>query len=403
MSEERRYYSTRTLIDYTNFLGLTGDCRIITIDGGALAILRKLAERGLWPSTYYVERGVDYYTVPDSNQLDVVENVLAEFLKESSMTCTSIESVLASLQVSLAQIAQKDCCQAGTGSAGATTPYTGEPQDPGTYILPDKTLIETQGYKCDMAHQIVDELIADVNSLASHITGGVDLTAAAVLLAAVFLTPVPFDDIVAIAALALGAIVAGFTLPGIATALSDNRADGVCAMVNADTVAAAQLAFYNVIAPELTAPAQRVVLWQMETNESFGRLFKDVGKPLNNTGNTCNCVCYPLVPVEPESENGFVELDVTDVYDLTSGLVSTTHWGTATVNWDLDATCGPKRKITVNNLVGFNADTPWGFRIYDDDLTTLLYSSNTPPTEVLGRRIQIKSTTAFTAKLELSD
>lgn len=402
MSDRRDYNSTRTLIDFNNAVSKIGTCRIIAVDASALAILRKFVERGTWRSSYYTDKLSSYYTIPSATEMAPIERVLAEFLEESNVSCTDIEATLFGIQASLAQLAQQECCPDTRGSAGPVTRYTGEPQLPGTHILPGKSLIETEKYKCDMGHQIVDELISDVDAITIYVTTGVAITEVSVFLAAVFLTPIPFDDIIAIAALALAALIGGVILPDIKTALEMQRANLVCALVGASTVDEARNAFFDVIAPELSGPPARVLIWEMMSEESFGRIFKDVGKPLNNTGNFCECICYPLVPVEPEAENGFIELVGNDTYSLQSGLVATTHWGNLTANYGRTVQCGPQRDWTVSNLVNFTADNPFGFRIYDDDLTTLLYSSDTPPSGVTGRRIQIKSTTAFTAQIELS-
>jgi len=85
--------------------------------------------------------------------------------------------------------------------------------------------------KCAIAWNIVEELENDIGEMAILNLGSISLSSLAALLAIAFATPIPFDDIVAIAALLLtviGEIIITTTL----SIINDNEEELVCELYN---------------------------------------------------------------------------------------------------------------------------------------------------------------------------
>lgn len=179
-------------------------------------------------------------------------------LKEVIMACDDnglleIAAALRSIAVSMQQqlTVQANCCSsggAGSGGAGTTAPPL-NPNDEGNPATdPPPDGFESWGQffanKCAVATDIVTTLAADVNRM-SNINIAITVVSGLLpVLIPILLTPVPFDDIVAIAGLI--AILAGLgvsEMGNIHEILTDNLSDFTCALYNATSAGQAEADF----------------------------------------------------------------------------------------------------------------------------------------------------------------
>lgn len=234
--------SKRQLVDYNEVVSLQGESKMICVNLGVLTILRQLVRsRGMWGSTYYTSLlDGDLYVPPTPGEFDVIDAIISEFLEESDMTtCSELSDTLDGLTDLITAltggVSGGASCATGAQCAGPTEPPA-SPEQPG---LPGEqqgdppdgfdTWAEYETYKCAVATHIVDGLATDLQWIEN---ADIVTMTATVLLAALF-TPVPFDDVVALAAFILTLFVQGVFVAAIAFARDavDNSFDElVCAL-----------------------------------------------------------------------------------------------------------------------------------------------------------------------------
>jgi hypothetical protein len=159
-------------------------------------------------------------------------------LEESLMSCndSSIGEALAQIAIALAAQTANGCCER-QGSGGAPTvapPFN--PIIPGNPdIDPPPTGFETweefNAQKCSIAWNIVETLETDLGNMTFQVFGGFSVSALAALLAIAFATPIPFDDIIAIAGLLLS-VEAVVIITTTLSLVNDNEEDLVCELYN---------------------------------------------------------------------------------------------------------------------------------------------------------------------------
>lgn len=245
--------SKRQLVDYNEVVSLQDESKMICINLGVLTILRQLVRsRGMWGSTYYTSLlDGDLYVPPTPGEFDLIDALISKFLEESDMTtCSELSDTLEGLTDLITAltggVSGGASCATGAQCAGPTEPPPSpeEPGLPGEQVgdPPDgfDTWAEYETYKCAVATHIVDGLATDLQWIEN--ADIVTLTAT-VLLAALF-TPVPFDDVVALAAFILTLFVQGVFVAAIAFARDavDNSFDElVCALYQSSDAADAKL------------------------------------------------------------------------------------------------------------------------------------------------------------------
>lgn len=159
-------------------------------------------------------------------------------LEESLMSCndSSIGEALAKIAVALATQSANGCCDR-QGSGGAPTiapPFN--PEIPGNPdIDPPPTGFddweEFNAQKCSIAWNIVETLESDLGEMAILNFGSISLSSLAALLAIAFATPIPFDDVIAIAGLLL-TVVAEIIITTTLSLVNDNEGDLACELYN---------------------------------------------------------------------------------------------------------------------------------------------------------------------------
>jgi hypothetical protein len=111
----KRYPKTdvRQIIDYNRFIELTGEKVFICIDRGILEIMRYLLNsRGTWQSTYATEHQEHGYLVPTLEQMDNLNEIIAEANIDMS-TCDEIVTALEGIKNAIAS--------SGTGGSSSSS------------------------------------------------------------------------------------------------------------------------------------------------------------------------------------------------------------------------------------------------------------------------------------------
>ena len=295
MSDVRRFSRKRTLVSYNNLVDKFGQDTFICVDKSLIPIIRALLRtRGLYPSTYYTAIDPNFYTIPDSDQMGLIEDAVANFLEETSDmgTCDDLITVLNNISINLAS--QATCCG---GSAGQSQPpanqtgigypgqHTGDPPDGFA------SWVEYDTYKCDLATQIADNIAKDL----AWIAGTSAVAAWIPVLVATLVTPVPFDDIASIAGLLLAISVDAAVATVFGTALIEYNAvksDVVCALYYAQNAGQSKSQADDVINSNITnslaARAITTMLGYYTINDLYSnnQALRDIGLP---TGDCSSC------------------------------------------------------------------------------------------------------------------
>lgn len=267
----RRYTSeARTIINYDEVFSKMGQDTLVCIDQGILAVARQLlAERGSWAVTYAVNYYNNGYDVPNSLQMADIRDRIAEFLEGTNdmANCSDFNSSLLAIASAINGLSS-GCCN-GTGGAGTSQPapdtaegigYPGLHTGPAPEGFTDWAEYDT--YKCDMATKIAEDIIKDV----TWIAGSAAVTAWLPVLATTLLTPVPFDDLVAIAGL-LAAIAVDSTVAIVFGAalieLNAAKDDLICALYWAGDSATSRANAVGIIDSEITNSLAASAIKQM--------------------------------------------------------------------------------------------------------------------------------------------
>ncbi len=274
-----RNYSKRQVIDVSDFETIDFEEDILLcVPRFAWIVARSfLSVQASWISSYAVEHFSSGYETPTTEQKDIIDANLARFLEETDMSC-DLEAVLEQMVDQLSIIAQKDCsvtlsCAQGSSGAGGSeagqSPFEDGGVDP-PYGFADYSAYDA--FKCGVAHWMVDQLKADIE----YIKGLALFEISAVIFGATLLTPIPGDELGALA----GAILVLF-LEGALDALMDEIiaaivGDGdelVCALYLAFDVPTARLEFNNWTAEFLSTSAQYILTW-WRGNDALNALFE---------------------------------------------------------------------------------------------------------------------------------
>lgn len=411
MAELRQYVSARVLIDYDHFLAALGDGVVICTSQGVLNVLRTLISTyGLRYANWVTSHTPGGYIGVDESQFDILDAEISAFLEETSDMgfCDELTQAFVDLTAAF----EAGCC--GQGSFGA-----GEGEPPGSSQGDDEedfpegfdTYDEYRTYKCDIANRIIEGVRLDVVWLAAATI----TTLAASILVATLLTPIPGDEILALVGFCIALLVQGVLATvggGLQSDLDTERQELVCLLydaVDADTAKTAVLDYLDGVL-NASEMAMFASLWGFT---SVNALFvKDVLLSSSPLGEEVECTlcgseCLLAIPTAgDETTNGIFTIVSDTVVTMTSGQAAAVHWGINDFNTRPVTPfvfCGPSVELDSYALTGF---TPWAtsaYRIYNSALT-IVYNSSVPPdwslfTDV--RRIQLKSSTAFTGTITL--
>lgn len=173
-------------------------------------------------------------------------------LQEVLMTCNSPE--LALIADAINNLAMAQCCGSGefsgrgSGGAGTSRPPLSEVTqaeilaDPAEHGYADEE--EFLSDKCAIANDIIETLKADLGKLAISNLFGMSHTSFAALIAITLATPIPIDDIIAIAALLLS-IGSVIVVTSSLSIINDNDQELLCDLFNGTDAATSKSLFLD--------------------------------------------------------------------------------------------------------------------------------------------------------------
>lgn len=411
MTDLREYVPTRVLLDFDHFADNYDTPVLVCTNQGVLNVIRTLISTyGLRYANWVTAHTPAGYTSVDETQMNTLDAAISEFLEGTNdmAFCGDLIEAMEKLAISF----EAGCCDNGSFGAGKGEPGASTNQDDEEDFPPGfDTYAEYRAYKCDIANRIVEGIKTDLDWL----EGGSLVTLVGTVLVATLLTPIPGDEILALVGFAVSLLLQG-VLASTASAVSDdivaNRQDLVCLLYDAADADAAKTAVADYMDGILTATEMGLFgsLWSFASvNALFDRDILLEASPMEDAVvcTACSSECLLCIPTAgDEATNGIYTIVDEDTVTMTSGQAAAVHWGICDFNTNPVSPfvfCGPAVEVDTYVRPGF---TPWAtsaYRIYNSALT-IVYNSSTPPdwslfTDV--RRIQLKSTTAFTGTIEL--
>lgn len=242
MSEEKRKYSKRTLVDFNRILSVAGQDIIVCIPKSVLHIARELAgDRGNWLTSYFIDDLGDRYTIPDDIAFAPIRDDLARFYSQTEEEIYMCNDLLISTLESLrTAIINTSCC--GTSGPQGVIESDGEyffgTEQPisvpiGTVPSGFADEAEYDSHRCDVANLIIENLIGTLNNLATLTLA--QLTAAGI--AAGFIVGILNVAGVLVVAIAFALTGAAFALlSSLASYIDTNRQEFVCALYDSPVV-----------------------------------------------------------------------------------------------------------------------------------------------------------------------
>lgn len=231
-------------------------CNVLFVSDQVQYLLDNLAEKDVTflgrYATEYLNASQAFVVTPGDPEVEFIDRLIEDF--QLQVRGDDVEIATALNNIAMAIAAQVQCCDGptSTGTGGAsgqeTTPSDGV--DNGV-VPPTTTSFPTYGeyetYKCNVANFVVDRADSTANSLQTVAWDSILTLPAAeiiVILAATFATPIPGDEIIALASiLALwgGAFTPVFD--NLEDAIDNHRQDLVCSLFDAGDVETAKANF----------------------------------------------------------------------------------------------------------------------------------------------------------------
>jgi len=356
-----------------------------------------LQDYGLRRTSYSMDSKPGLYLIPNDVEFDIISDRIAQSVGGDIMCVEELVQAIESISTAI-QVSSDSGCGCGAGSAGAgSTPESETPNvdngvdDPTGDLYPSYEAYRT--VKCSVAQGLVDSLLQDMvyiqsATLASWVTSIMTLA---------FVTPIPFDDIIAIFGIGLTYVIAG-TMAGFAASIhSDitaNRDEVVCALLNSPDVGQAREDALDVSGLG-SLEEQFVAYWF--SNDTLNRLFLKVSE----VGGTDSCDCDDGCFCFTNFYYGSVSGDGKTLYSSPVG--DGTHLLYFDGNYDPGdcSSCGPYRALNLGtNLIGWtDSPAPADFQLLENDptcaVTPLFAESFEWPDGTIASLFYIKSNTSF--------
>lgn len=372
MSEFRKFSPTRQVVKLDDLSPHFGDNVVICVPYSSWLIARKLlSTRGQWPTSYVVDYVGDIgYNIPDDSNTHYKQVLtdIAEFLAASDMSCdltVGLQNIVDAID-RLSSI-QSSCCT-GYGASGAGNYESAETgfTDNGVDNYPENFSDRDSytNYKCAAVNYALDLLLIDLKWIQN--TDATLVTAS--ILAASLVTPIPFDDVAALAIVILQQALEATldTILGeLIDAIEDNRDDIACQLYNSVNEADFITTFENWISSKVDAVSASFLGYFLNNdiaNWAFGKVSSVVTSLVGNWDcSSCVAATYDvligteiaprLIDATYSANQYWVSVEFSSEVELTYLQTSTT--------------------ITTENNQGYRLFNGAG---------TLLYASNTPPT-----------------------
>lgn len=410
MDHLRKHVRTRVLLDYDHFNDHVETPVLVCTNQGVLNVIRTLISTyGLRYANWVTALAPAGYIGVSEAQFDNIDAYISEFLEGTTdMTfCGDFVEALNNLAVSF----EAGCCDNGSYGAGKAEPGASTNEDDEEDYPPGfDSYAEYRTYKCAIANRLIEGMRLDMTWLAA----GTIVTLAGTILVATLLTPIPFDEILAIVGFALALLaqgILGATGAAVADELDDSRQELVCILYDALDATAAKTAILDFMDSALTTTQAALFssVWSFAAvNALFDKnvLLETSPLPSDVVCDECTSECEVCIAQGGnEDVNGIYTIVTPKLITMTSGWAPSWHWGIPDFNSLVSPAtyCGPGVELESYDLVGFTGHASEAYRIYDSGLS-LVYQSGSPPdwslfTDV--RRLQFKSSTAFTGTITL--
>lgn len=223
-----------------------------------------LSERDMniiWQATLNIDRfrsrvftDVDgpYYTIADLDQFGNFKEWVSDMNVNMGdfMACNEL---LERMTLALEALVEKDCCPAGTqggytGSRGGGTqarPPIDYDETEGTEVPPPgfDTWAEYRSHKCNASADLIRNLISDLQGLSGLSYAATSPSTLVQTLVVFFLTPVPYDDLITLAAYLIGTGYNYSFLSTMSTEINDNYENLLCLLYNSASPESAKTDF----------------------------------------------------------------------------------------------------------------------------------------------------------------
>lgn len=307
------------LFDYTS-LAMMDDCphyQVWLSERDINIIWQAVVNIDRFRSRVFTDVSGTTYTIADLDQFGNFKEWVSDMNVHMGefMACNELLSqqnqILELLAEQLSRLADCSCLSANTtangtgGSRGSGTTARppinyNEGETPDTPPPGFSSWASYRTHKCNMSADILNGIIADLQSIAILDLVGITVSIFATTLIAVLITPIPFDDLLALASsIIVGAVSASYLL-SVSTLLDTTyRTDFICALYNAtdpsDAYAEAIVVIDEAVdndsnIPSLVKPFVKDMLYKFVNPDSANRLFSNV--PTLVTGTDCSS-CGP--------------------------------------------------------------------------------------------------------------
>lgn len=253
MPETKQHRSPDTiwLFDYNSLLAMD-DCPKYVVS---------LSERDIniiWQSVLNISRfrsrvftavnGTNY-TIADIDQFSQFQEWVSDMNVNMGdfMTCTTALDLIAE---ALQALVDKPCCPSGSTSGSRGSGTTGEPPNP---YNQDETptdppagfsdMTQYNSHKCQAAQDLINNLRADLLGLSGIVYSGATPTGLVGTLIVFLLTPIPFDDLIALAAYLIYSAYSYTFLAEMSAQMSEENENLLCVLYSAAGASEAETAF----------------------------------------------------------------------------------------------------------------------------------------------------------------
>lgn len=391
MSDTREYPkgNSRQIMDYNRFLSLTGNKIFLCLDAGIIQVCKYLLNsRGSWRTSYATEWRDFEYVLPTETEFQVLTNAIAEANIDMA-SCDDIVTALQGIQGAIQQ-------QTGGGGCGCVgsgdDDVTSVNDTPSQPIPPPEDWEELgfpseeayNGHRCGSAQYVIEAYTGTLRNWAGlfGMTGGLTL---AVISGLLLLTVPPVGLILIMAALGtLVGINIGLlaSLTNIAEAIEADS-ELLCDLYNAgdteeaaDIIRAAAAAAITGLGLVPAATFQQITD-NLISNEALEAMFSPSGPTSEADCSGCEGSISPWVVVYGTATNSSPSnpIEGNGTYEEGYGcLLDARHFG---VSFSEPASVS---SFTVNGSApAVCSGGPTYFYYSDDNFTTLISSTNSPP------------------------
>lgn len=298
---------SRQYVDFNNVVNGLSDYGIFCINLGIMPIIRiLLEERGMWRTTYVVERVDGGYYIPTPEEFNPVDEAISEFLGSDNMSCDLVSALNeirdAIRSMKPCQVTVRTSVFDGERWAGSTGIIYDKPV---TFGGPNDAFATREAFNeslCNKANWLFEGFVSAIRnlsalSLAEAIGGSVGLA----VIGVAFMSNPPVATLTALA-IAVGVTFAlSEFLASLESYLNDNRQEFVCAIYNSDTAEVAYDAIDAIIDVALSyiglavgKEAMAITLMAFIDVDTISQAYADGYLPAATDPIECNCAGEPL-------------------------------------------------------------------------------------------------------------